>query len=705
MFSFQGARQTRRLKGGACWIAICLWLGPPCLRAQEVRETTQEETKTTAATEQDDATEQGTAAGGGDTYVPAIELLPGSLAGLVRIPNLPKFCDAWSKTHIGQLLDDESMQPYIDSQRDRAIDYLESFGSKVGLRPQDLYDIASGEVVVAWLPFENDKRRPFALCVVADIRGLRAEADEAVAKIDNDLKAGGWERMDAQHRDQTILVYNNKPKPGQLKVEQIAISLDDTRIIASDRDSVVTDLLDAIAGDPKSSSISIDDDFKTVLTRSGQAIREPVKEGGGIISGEWFARPFQMGRIVRESLEIDRGNDVDILKLLENQGFDALKAAGGVFAIAGNRYDILHRGFILAPPTTSEPSKYEQAARMLQFPNLPISGIPSWVHSEAASFNRVNLKIEDAFWASETLINEALGDEIFRDIIDGIRDDEDGPQIDIAKNVLPNLDDQLIVITDNTTPTDLQSERMLVAIRVRNAEAIKSAIRKAMEVEPDAKLLEDLPGTEIWRVERGGEAKTSTKICSKIWNLDSTMKRSRSLHHCWTTGRSRWSIKDLVPSSPYLMFSNDSDLLILIAKRIAEGGDNGLAAEASIEQVIESLKDLGCKDSSFDRAVRMKLSLRAKYELLRQGKLKESGSVMASFYRRFLQGDEEEEDPDPLKVETLPPLEKIERYLPDGGSFFETERRRLVDHRLPVEVTDQASVPCIASRTTGSTRC
>ena len=27
---------------------------------------------------------------------------------------------------------------------------------------------------------------------------------------------------------------------------------------------------------------------------------------------------------------------------------------------------------------------------------------------------------------------------IFRDIIDGIRDDEDGPQIDIAKDVLPN---------------------------------------------------------------------------------------------------------------------------------------------------------------------------------------------------------------------------------------------------------------------------
>ncbi len=660
MFSFQGARQPRRRMTGGCWIAIFLLLASPSLSAQEQADTT------TVAKQGDDA------AGQGSGYVPAIDVLPGSLAGLVRIPNLPKFCDGWSKTHVGQLMDDEAMQAYIDSQRDRAINYLESFGSKVGIRPQDLYDIASGEVVVAWLPFENDKRRPFALCVVADIRGLREKADEAVAKIDDDLKAGGWVRTDVQHRDQTVRIYNNKPKPGQLKVEQIAISLDDVRIIASDRDSVVTDLLDAIAGEPKSPSIAMTEDFKTVLTRSGQAIREPVQKGGGIISGEWFARPFQMGRIVRESLEIDRGNDVDILKLLENQGFDALKAAGGVFAIAGDRYDILHRGYILAPPTTSEPSKYERAARMLQFPNRPIAGIPSWVHSEAASFNRANLKIEEAFWASESLINEALGDEIFRDIIDGIRDDEDGPQIDIAKNVLPNLDDQLIVITDNTTPTDLQSERMLVAIRVRDAGDIKAAIRKAMEVEPDAKLLEDLPGTEIWRVERGGGGEDFDEDLFKDLELgfdDEAMEESPPLLDHWAI-----AMVDQGPgsSSPYLMFSNDSDLMILIAKRIKEGGEGGLAAEASVQQVIESLKDLGCQASSFDRAVRMKLSLRAKYELLRQGKLKESGSVMASFYRRFLQSDEEE-DPDPLKAGTLPPLEKIERYLPDGGSFFESQ--------------------------------
>ena len=310
-------------------------------------------------------------------------------------------------------------------------------------------------------------------------------------------------------------------------------------------------------------------EFETVLTRSSQAIRDPIQAGGGTIAAEWFAKPFQMGRIVRESLEVDRGNQVDILKLLENQGFDALKAAGGVFAMAGQKFDLLHRGFVLAPPTTDEPSKYENAARMLQFENQPLANIPAWVHADAASFNRLNPRFEEAFWASETLINEAFGDEIFRDIIEGIRDDEDGPQIDIEKNVLPNLDDQVILITDNVLPANVNSERMLVAIRVRNADAIKIAIRKAMEVEPDASKMDVLPGVEIWRVQRG---QSNDKFDAELFGdlelgfARQTKEQAPLLDH--------WAIAlvDKGPGSdaPYLMFSSHPDLLVLVAKRIQD---------------------------------------------------------------------------------------------------------------------------------------
>ena len=178
------------------------------------------------------------------------------MAGLVRIPNLPRFCDAWKQTNAGRLLEEESMQPFIDSQRERVKNYLDSIDHRLGLRPEDLYEIASGEVVFSWLPFEKDKRRPFALCVIADTRGKKAKAEAAMEKIDKELTTGGWTRQDIKHQGETIRLYNIKPKPGQLKVEQIAITLSDVRIIAADRDSVVTELLDAVAGQPKGDAIS-----------------------------------------------------------------------------------------------------------------------------------------------------------------------------------------------------------------------------------------------------------------------------------------------------------------------------------------------------------------------------------------------------------------------------------------------------------------
>ena len=608
-----------------------------------------------------------------EKYKLAIELLPDTVAGLVRIPNLPRFCEAWENTSLGKLLEDEAMQPFIEAQRQRAKNYLEAFDNKVGIRPEDLYNVASGELVISWLPFPNDKRRPFALCVIADVRGRAKEADAAIEKLDKDLQAANWIRKDTEHLGQTIRVYSTEPKPGQLKVEQIVITLDETRLIAADRDLVVTDLLDTIAGEAEGKPVVQLQEFQHVLKKSSQAILEPVKSGGGTIAIEWFARPFQMARILRESFDVDRGNQVDSVKLLENQGFDAVKAAGGILALAGEKYQLLHRGSILAPAVTDQPSKYKLAARMLQFENAPMAPIPAWVHSEAASFARLNPKFEEIFWASETLLNEAFGDDIFKDIIEGIRDDEDGPQIDIAKNVLPNLDNELILVTDNTLPSQLNSERMLIAIRVSDAEAIGKAISKAMDAEPDATILDAVPGVDIWRVQRGGDEDALDEDLFGDLDIglgEEEIEETPPLLDHWAIAMIDRGVNS---EAAYLMFSNDPDMLVAAAKRIRSKTKAGLADEPEIKDLISSLSDLGCKSPSMDRIVRTRLSMRAKYNLLREGRLKDSDSVLSSFYRRFLE-DEEAESDEAINATDLPPLSTIEKYLPNGGGFMETTK-------------------------------
>ena len=67
-----------------------------------------------------------------------------------------------------------------------------------------------------------------------------------------------------------------------------------------------------------------------------------------------------MGRILREVFEYDRRDDLDVIELLERQGFDVIEAIGGVGVVKGERFDVLHRGIVLAP------GKLTKAAKMLQ---------------------------------------------------------------------------------------------------------------------------------------------------------------------------------------------------------------------------------------------------------------------------------------------------------------------------------------------------
>ncbi len=602
-------------------------------------------------------------------YVDATELIPDTAAGLVRIPNLPEFCTAFDETNAGKLREEKLVKPFFDAQRERLRNYLESVNNKVGVKPDDLYEIASGEVVLAWLPFLNDKRRPYSLCVIADIRDRKPKADAVLETIDQDLKAGGWERTDSKHQGESIRLYSAKRKPGQIKVEQIAICLSQHRIIAADRDTVVSDVLDAVAGQPKGKPISQEPEFSRLLSRTGEAIQAPLQSQGGTLAVQWFARPFAMGRIIRESLEVDRGNEIDIIKLLENQGFAAISSAGGVIALNGTKYDLLHKGVILAK------RPFRDAARMMQFDAGPREDIPSWVGPETASFNRLKIKIEEAFWASGSLVDEALGDKIFDDMINDIHKDKNGPQIDIRNNVLPSFDNEVLLLSDNVLPADTASERMLIAIRLNDADKLKTAIQKAMEVEPDANKMEtpELKGVDVWQVEQGqgGDDSFDEELFGDLAEFDDLDGKADDAPPLLD----KWAIA-VVPAGPgstvpYLMFSSHPELLIATAGRIQTGADDGFATIPEVKKVVESLQDLGVKNPIFDRVVRTQLSLRVKYELLRQNKLRDSSSVLAKLIQRIAEEDADSGEPDPLNSQTLPPIAQIEKYLSDGGSYLE----------------------------------
>jgi len=616
-----------------------------------------------------------------------IRLIPESAAGAVRVPNVPEFCAAWKMTTVSAFGKDPAMQPFVEAQKVRAEQELLAADLKVGIKLRDLLEIASGEAVLAWLPFK-DPKRPYSIAVIADIRGLKQKAEAAIDQVDKDLIAGGAKRTDVKYGDETVRVYAIKSKPGQLNLDQVAICLNDDRIIASDRDSVVMGVLEQVAGKSKTKllvdspdyvrvneqindrpAINVNDPAKADTDNDAKADTENVAKADGVVGFYWFARPLAMARIVKDAIGIDRGRQVDVVALLERQGFDAIRAAGGRLTIGHADYDLLHQGFVLAPPVTDEPSKYKLAARMLQFPNSETEPIPTWVGENIASYTRLNWRMDEAFWAAETLVNDAFGDEIFRDIFDGIRDDEDGPRIDVAKNVIPNLGDHLVMLTDNQLPATQTSERLLLAIDLKNAAVVREAVKRAMEVEPDATLIEVVEGADVFRVSRSEEPSDFEGELFDDLGLDDQPDADapKPLLNQWAIA----VIESKDKPAGFLLFSSHPELLIETAKRMMNTPATGLGQTDAIKAVAEKLIVIDGDKFSMKRMVRTDLSLRVKYQLFRDGKLRDSDSLLSSLFRRIFDKKTDEND-DPLAAKKLPPMETVEKYFRPAGTYVRT---------------------------------
>jgi len=597
-------------------------------------------------------------------FVSGLRLLPSDAAGVVRVPDMPTLCDSWKKTTLHGLGKDDVMQPLLEANFGADGALWEQFDGKIGVRPKDMFEIASGEVVVAWLPFENDRRRPSCLCIVADIRDNQRQAAAVADRIDRDLKADGATRTDVPRNGETIRVYRPKTRPGQLKIEQVVIALTQDRIIVANRDSVVADMLDAIPVGGVTDSIADSKLFQTVSERVQTRI--DVERPGSTV--QWYIRPLVMGRIIRDVAKVDRGNKVKILNLLENQGFDAIQAMGGTVVVYQKPFDILHRGYVYAPPVTDAPDRYRLAARVLQFPNEAPRPLPGWVPKTTATVTRMNWEIEDAFWALETLINEAFEDDIFRPTISDIRDDEAGPQIDFENRVLPSLGTHLMLLTDNTQPASVDSERVLVAFELKDENAIRLAVEKAMEVEPDVTLLDAVEGVDIWKVQPGATEEEQPNIFDDFENDAEAAEQQTPLLDTWAiavVGKSKGS------DVPYLMFSSHPEFLIEVAQRIQSGAGDGLADQSDIQALLKTTEEFGAKTPAIQRIVRLSDSLRTKYELQRRGELKDNDSVLASLIRRLF----DDQDPDEIdrpNVSKWPPYEQVKKFFQNGSSYVET---------------------------------
>ncbi len=245
----------------------------------------------------------------------------------------------------------------------------------------------------------------------------------------------------------------------------------------------------------------------------------------------------------------------------------------------------------------------------------------------------------------------------------------------------PNLGTQLIVLTDNVMPADARSERMLVAVEITNVAAIRQAVRQAMEVEPDATLIPSgVAGVDVYRVLRSDEPSDFEAELFDDLGLGADLEADAPppLLNQWAITVIEETAADANRDAGYLIFSSHPELLLETIGRFHTAAADSLAEQPDVQAVSERLLELGGNERLFERIARTNLAFRAKYSLAREGRLRDSDSLLATLFRRIFEAPDEARDD--LGTDRLPPFEQIEKYFrPAGGVSRATEQGWTLD--------------------------
>jgi len=334
-----------------------------------------------------------------------------------------------------------------------------------------------------------------------------------------------------------------------------------------------------------------------------------------------------------------------------------LECVAGNVQIATEAFDFLHHAYMLSkkPAATS--------VQIVDLPNLQKLDPPSWVNKESASVLSFSWNIKDAFPKFKGIVDSVASPGTFDDMIEGLKLDAQGPQIDILKDVLPYLSSEFHVVTEVVRPISPDSKRSMVILKLNDiAKKLPKVLDRYGKGEPDS-LPIDFEGSRIWSFENKDEPEIEldfgTKSKDKKANVESDENEPLL---------DKWAITIF---GEYFIFASDVEMIKEAILRAKDSTQNStFEKEEDVAKVLSMFEGIPSKDGlSMKQVTRADRSFEMQYELFRQDILPESRSMMATILDKILKPkDSRQTQVQRVKGDKLPPFSTIrEHFTPSGG--------------------------------------
>lgn len=610
-------------------------------------------------------------------FPPSEQVLPATTRAWVSAPDAAALRERFDRSALGKLFDEPLMQKFydaLDEQRSSVAGDRMGFG----ITPKELSGVSGGESAVAAVEQADGS---LAGVLLVDTSGHDDAVPALLEIVFKRLIDRGGKKLTAPEGISAFELPPLAPREGQPAAAEpaaprrLAYASRPGAIVAGTNAEIVAALLPAL-GKARPDSLGSLEAFEVVARKCAQTVP------AGVATGRWFIDPLALFQAQQKSRpapkKASKRKPTDYVEMARRNGFDCIKGAGGVVFFGEGNVDLRHNTLIYAPPTVpGGKDRYEKAARILEFPNASSLAPAPWVPGDAASWLGLQWDLPKVFRALEPLVDDIVGEPgVFDDVISSLKEDPDGPQIDVENDLIRHLGGAVMITGDHVLPFGPDCERMLIALEADDPETVAATIARSMATEAKTRKI-DFGGHVIWETvpDEPGKASRSTRVRAGDDEDDDRPRGALG----GDPDDAAFPNAAVAVAHGQILIASHLDIL----QRVLDGKAPPFAAEADYNEAVEQLKGLLPGDVALRTFARTEQMVQPTYELLRAGKGPENKSLAGRLAGALLSardnpgaafGSKKTKEPRKPRVDgtTLPEFEAIRHYFGTAGMTMQT---------------------------------
>ena len=579
----------------------------------------------------------------------AVDMFPAETQAFVWMPSSKSFLDNWAETELGKLAADERLKEFWISQQEEISNRFSNAGWQLSLKLDDLPEICSGQAAMGWIARPSIAAKPYSLGLIVDVAGRDSQVTAFLDRIQGEMDSKKATTESIALDGLSVKHYVLPKLANDTKIRDSYYVLSQGQLLAADDLETIKDLVKAQSG-VQTGALSQSNIYKNVQSK--------IERDDHPSEIEYFVQPIGFGKLLRSVSGKQAKSQVDILKLLEGQGFDRILCAAGSVQLNKPDLDMHHQGFILRE------EELPTSVQILDFPNQEQLVPPSWISVNSAGVLGFSWNFSDAFPKFKGIVDAYIGDEQFDEILDGIKRDPNGPQIDIKQELLPYIGTEFFAISEIVEPITPESKRSLICIKLKDPDnKLSGVLNRYSKSEPGAST-EDIGEYRIWKFSNEEEEEEIIEFNQVPGQGKEEEEEEKPLLNEWAV-----SIVD-----GYFVFASNPETL---TKVIANAQNKDIQGEFERLEAVQAVRAMqkklvhgnGFSFSEVDLADR---SFEMQYELFRQGILPQSRSLLALVLERILKTDKSKAQE--LQGNKLPPFDQVKQFFTPTGMVIRTEK-------------------------------